>query len=162
MQSAANSGPDKGPKSAETPADRPHSFVHQATVRYSETDQMGVCHHANFLLYLEDARTAMMASRSVPYGELEKSGVGLPVRQVQVRYKSPAFYEDRLEVEVWIERMRSASVTFGYEVRRVDAKAPGGTAATVLATSEIELACMDMETRKPRIFPPDLRAAFGV
>ena len=148
MQSTAESGPGK-------PPERPCSFTHPATVRYAETDQMGVCHHANFLLYLEDARTAMMAERAVPYGELEKTGVGLPVRQVHVRYKSPAFYEDRLLVEVWIERMRSASVTFGYEIRRED---PGGP--MVLATAEIELACMDMGSRKPRIFPAELRAAF--
>ena len=157
MQSPAPSSPNMAPSSAGTPADRPHSFVHEAVVRYSETDQMGICHHANFLLYLEDARTAMMAARGVPYGQLEKTGVGLPVRQLHVRYKSPAFYEDRLEVEVWIERVRSASVTFGYEVRR----ALEGQDSTVLATSEIELACMDMESRKPRIFPKELRAAFS-
>ena len=135
---------------------RAASYVHHATVRYAETDQMGVAHHANFLLYLEDARTAMMAARAVPYGELEKTGVGLPVRQVKVRYKSPAFYEDKLIVEVWVESMRAASVMFGYEIRRRD-----GDAERVLATSEIELACMDMATRKPRMFPPELRSAFA-
>jgi acyl-CoA thioester hydrolase len=116
---------------------------------------MGICHHANFLLFLEDARTAMMADRGIPYGELEKTGIGLPVRQVQVRYKSPAFYEDRLSVEVWIERLRAASLTFGYEITRLDEGQP-----TVLATAEIELACMDMTTRKPRIFDKELRRAF--
>ena len=135
--------------------ERPCSYTHHATVRYSETDQMGICHHANFLLFLEDARTAMMAAAGVPYSEVEKAGVGLPVRQVQLRYKSPAFYEDQLLVEVWIERIRSASVTFGYEITRVDSGEP-----TILATSEIELACMDMQTRRPRIFPKELRAAF--
>ena len=153
MRPAAPSGPSEPEM---RPAQRPFSFTHPATVRYAETDQMGVCHHANFLLYLEDARTAMMAARAVPYGELEKTGIGLPVRQVQVRYKSPAFYEDQLLVEVWIERMRSASVTFGYEIRRET-----GGSATVLATAEIELACMDMATRRPRIFPAALREAFS-
>lgn len=136
--------------------ERPHAYLHRATVRYSETDQMGICHHANFLLFLEDARTAMMRERSVPYGELEKSGIGLPVRSVQVRYKAPALYEDQLDVHVWVERMRSASVTFGYEIRREN---EGGS--SVLATAEIELACMDMVTRKPRIFPEGLKEAFG-
>ncbi len=146
------SQPRRGPVSH---PDRPSSYTHPATVRYSETDQMGICHHANFLLFLEDARTAMMADRGIPYGELEKTGIGLPVRQVQVRYKSPAFYEDRLSVEVWIERLRAASLTFGYEITRLDEGQP-----TVLATAEIELACMDMTTRKPRIFDKELRRAF--
>ena len=117
---------------------------------------MGICHHANFLLFLEDARTAMMAERGAPYSEVEKAGIGLPVRQVQIRYKSPAFYEDRLAVEVWIAAMRSASVTFGYEITRLE----GGQPKT-LATAEIQLACMDLKTRKPKIFPESLRQAFG-
>lgn len=157
MTSPSPKKPHRGPVS---PLERPSSYTHHATVRYSETDQMGICHHANFLLFLEDARTAMMAEAGVPYSEIEKSGVGLPVRQVHVRYKSPAFYEDQLLVEVWIERIRSASVTFGYEITRLDEGQPDSE-PTVLATSEIELACMDLKTRKPRIFPKDLRAAFG-
>ncbi len=146
------SQPGRGPVSH---PDRPNAYTHPATVRYAETDQMGICHHANFLLFLEDARTAMMADRGIPYGKLEKTGIGLPVRQVHVRYKSPAFYEDRLLVEVWIERLRSASVTFGYEITRLDEGQP-----TTLATAEIELACMDMNTRKPRIFDKELRRSF--
>ena len=72
-----------------------------------------------------------------------------------MRYRSPAYYEDQLLVEVWVERLRAASLTFCYEITRLDDGKP-----TSLATAEIELACMDMTTRKPKIFSQELRRAF--
>ena len=128
-------------------------FEHDVTVRYSETDQMGVVHHANYLLYCEDARTAMMRARGLPYGELERSGVGLPVRQADLRYRAPALYEDDLRVKVRIEAWRAASMTFAYSIERLG---PGEPALLVTAT--IELACIDLETKRPKVFPEELRA----
>ncbi len=131
-------------------------FVHRLTVRYSETDQMGVVHHANFLVYLEEARTAVLKKRASSYGSIEGTGIGLPVRHIDIRYRTPAFFEDELAISVWIERVRGASVTFGYEVRRDD----GAASPTLLATATVELACFDLATRKPRLFPEELREAF--
>ena len=51
-------------------------FEHRVKVRYGETDQMGVVHHANHLLYLEEARTEYLASLGYPYPEVERSGIG--------------------------------------------------------------------------------------
>lgn len=131
-------------------------YEHDVSVRYSETDQMGVAHHANFLLYLEDARTAMMRSWGLPYGELEKRGIGLPVRRLEVRYKTPAFFEDRLHVTVGIESHRAASMTFGYAILRAAEDGQGGDRVTV-ATATVELACIDLATKRPRVFPDELR-----
>lgn len=135
-------------------ASRPPRYAHEATVRYAETDQMGVCHHANFLLFLEDARTAMLRAHGLPYGELERRGVGLPVRRVDVRYVTPAFYEDVLLVHVWIERHRAASMTFGYEIGRENE----GGGSDVVARATVELACIDLASRRPQVFPDELRA----
>ena len=130
--------------------------MHEVEVRYAETDQMGVVHHANFLLYLEDARTFMLRDCALPYSEVEKAGVGLPVRNASVRYKSSGLFEDLLLVSCWIERTRAASVTFGYEVHRKE----DGQKGTHLLLAEIELACMDLETRRPRVFPEMLKSFF--
>ena len=91
---------------------------HRLSVRYAETDQMGVVHHASYLVYLEEARTAYMASLGASYGELERSGVGLAVRRAEVRYRAPARYEDELLVRTRVVRVGAASVTFDYEVER--------------------------------------------
>lgn len=125
-------------------------FEHRLKVRYGETDQMGVVHHANHLLYLEEARTEWMAAIGCPYGAVEASGIGLPVRRVDLRYRSPAFYEDELGVTVRIDRMSAATVTFGYRIRRL------GTEETVL-TGTVELACISLDDRRPRMLPDDLR-----
>jgi acyl-CoA thioester hydrolase len=135
---------------------RERPYVHEVEVRYAETDQMGVVHHANYLLYLEDTRTFMLRDCALPYGDVERAGVGLPVRNVAVHYKSPGLFEDELLVSIWIERMRAASVTFGYEIHRKENGGPG----TLILTAEVELACMDLETRKPRVFPDELRDFF--
>ena len=126
-------------------------YEHRLTVRYGETDQMGVAHHANFLLYMEEARTAMMKARGCSYRELEESGYGLPVRKAQVRYRASALYEDELLVRTRITGTRAASVTFEYEIVRVSDE-------ELLATGMTELACvrLDSESRKPVPLPEAL------
>src|SRR5580765_3234482 len=67
---------------------------HRLRVRYAETDQMGVVHHANYLLYLEESRTRMMAELGCSYAELEQSGWALPVRRTELRFRAPAYYDE--------------------------------------------------------------------
>lgn len=127
------------------------SYRHQVTVRYAETDQMGVVHHANYILYLEEARTAYMAQLGCPYGAVEKRGVGLAVRKVEMRYRAPALYEDELTVHTRVSGVRAASVAFEYDIVRE-------TDGTRIASGMTELACIDLEgSRSPRMLPVDLR-----
>lgn len=115
-------------------------------VRYGETDQMGVVHHANYLAYLEEGRTRMMADAGCSYGALEREGIGLPVRKVELRYRAPARYEEHLLVRTRVIGLRAASITFGYEiVREEDQKR--------LATATIELACIDMKAEDRNVVP---------
>ncbi|MCY2960397.1 MAG: thioesterase family protein [Planctomycetota bacterium] len=128
----------------------PH--VLRLRVRYGETDQMGVVHHANYALYVEESRTALMRERGCSYAELERRGVGLPVRKLEVRFRSPALYEDELDVATTVGRLGAASVTFESEIVRV---ADGARIASVL----VELACIDLgnRARGPVPLPEDLR-----
>ena len=86
------------------------TYDHTLRVRYVETDQMGVVHHSNYLLYLEEARTAFMASLGYPYSEMERGGMGLAVRKVALRFKSSAAYEDELCVRTRVDKLGAASV----------------------------------------------------
>jgi acyl-CoA thioester hydrolase len=127
---------------------------HRLRVRYAETDQMGVVHHANYLLYLEESRTALMAARGCSYAELERSGWALPVRKAELRFRSPARYEEELVVRTWVQKLGPASVTFASEVWR-DAD------RTLVASGAIELACIDIRSspRKLAMLPANLREA---
>ena len=130
------------------------AYRHGVKVRYGETDQMGVVHHANHLLYFEEARTEYMAHLGCSYRALEAGGVGLPVRRADLRYRNAAFYEDELEVHVSVGRVGAASVTFEYRLHRPadDARIADGT---------IELACVDLGDRKPRMLPDELRGVLA-
>ena len=134
----------------------PAPHEHHVTVRYGETDQMGVVYHANYLLYMEDARTALMAALGCAYDELERSGIGLAVRKADLRFRSPARYAEQLVVRAWVERVGGASVSFRYEVERA---ADG----VLLATGGTELACLDLarEERPVRMLPKRLRELLG-
>lgn len=131
-------------------------FVHPLMVRYGETDQMGRVHHANYLLYFEEARTAMMRALGISYAEMEKRGIGLPVRQADLRYRNAAFYEDVLHVETRVERLGPASVTFAYRLVRP-------SDGSLIATGSTELACIQMAGADTKLIKlgPELEAVFG-
>ncbi len=122
------------------------------TVRYGETDQMGFAHHANYLLYFEEARTSLMATLGLPYSEVEAEGIGLPVRKANLRYRKPARFEDELQVSVWVEKVGPASVIFGYHTEH----AHGGT---TVATGMIELASIVLAEGSLCPLPEHLKAA---
>ena len=65
-------------------------------VRYAETDRMGLLHHANYLIYFEQARTDLLRTLGGNYKELEDRGYFLVVSKIEVRYKRPAHYDDEL------------------------------------------------------------------
>lgn len=131
-------------------------FEHRLRVRYAETDQMGVAHHASYLIYLEEARTRMMESLGCSYAECERNGVGLPVRRLEVRYRASARYDDEIRVLTSVKGLRAASITFDYELRHAGDD-------TLLATAWTELACVDLHSAERKVTPlPDsLRELLG-
>lgn len=130
---------------------KPHELP--IRVRYSETDQMGIVHHSSYLIYLEEGRTALMRDLGFPYDEVERRGLGMAVRRVDVRYRVAARYGDVLVVRTRVERFRGASILYGYElVRESDSE--------VLATGSAEVACLALrEGFRPTPIPDDIRSA---
>ncbi|MFT7669483.1 MAG: acyl-CoA thioester hydrolase [Planctomycetota bacterium] len=117
-------------------------------VRYGETDQMGVVHHANYLAYFEEGRTQMMAHLGCSYAGLEREGIGLPVRNIELRYRAPAHYEEILVVETLVLGMRAASISFGYRILRV-------SDGELLVTGKSELACITLGAERKVVPLPD-------
>jgi len=131
-----------------------HGHEHRVRVRYAETDQMGVVYHAHYLVYMEEGRTRLMEALGFSYAELERTGVGLAVHRAEVEYRAPARYDEELIVRTSVQRVRSASVCFAYEILRA-------SDGTRLATGLTDLACLGLETepRRVRHLPEDMRAA---
>lgn len=90
------------------------------TVRYAETDAMGIVHHSNYIVYFEEGRSAYARERGNPYSNFERDGLFLVVTEVNARYVQPARYEQRITVRTWIAEMQSRALTFAYEIVDAD------------------------------------------
>ena len=107
------------------------SAVH-TRVNYSETDQMGFVYHANYLIWMDMARTEHLRERGMSYKELEEQGTFLTVTDVHVRYRQPAHYDDMIRIRCWVRDLASRRVIFGYAVERATTDELLATAATSL------------------------------
>lgn len=86
------------------------------TVRYGETDMMGVVHHANYVLYFEDARTKFLEDMGYPYARVEEEGLMSPVVSVELHYGKPLKYGQKPVVLTEVADIRPMKVTFSYQV----------------------------------------------
>ena len=88
-------------------------------VRYAETDQMGVVYHSNFLIWFEIGRVELMRQLGFCYRDMEQQDkCHIPVADLQVRYKAPAYYDDEIVVRTRLKDAHRSLLRFGYEVFR--------------------------------------------
>ena len=87
-------------------------------VRYAETDKMGVVYHANYFMWFEIGRCELLRTIGRSYRQMEVEGIGLPVIEAHCEYKSPARYDDELQVRTKGRLLSPARVEFEYEVCR--------------------------------------------
>ena len=91
----------------------------EVRVRYAETDQMGIVHNANYLIWFEVGRSDLCRAKGFSYKEMEdEEDTLMVVAESYCRYKSPAHYEDVLTVRTKVGEIRSRSLRFFYEIYR--------------------------------------------
>jgi len=93
-------------------------------VRYADTDQMKMVYYGKYFEYFEQARSDLLRSIGLPYPEIEKSGVFLPVIEAFARYKRSARYDDLITVESMVEEMPVARVRIAYKIFVKDEQEP--------------------------------------
>lgn len=103
-------------------------------VRYAETDRMGLLHHANYPIYFEQGRTELLRSCGFTYKDLEDQGYLLVLTKLEIRFKSPARYDDLLTLRTTVVRTTTVRFDHKYEVLRGN---------QVLAEGTSTLACVD-------------------
>ena len=94
--------------------------ISRITVRYQETDRMGIAYHSNYLIWCEIGRTEFFKKICVSYPDLEKKGYYLVVTEAQLSYKSPVTYEDEVEVITTLEKYENCSMSFTYTLTSND------------------------------------------
>ena len=114
----------------------------QLRVQYYETDQMGVVHHSNYIRYFEIGRTEFMRRIGLSYKRLENTGIAMPIVNVEVRYFSPAYYDDIICIKVSIKEAPKARATFYYEIHNEQ--------GDLLANGSTTLAFVNKKTGRPQ------------
>ena len=116
-------------------------------VRYAETDRMGLLHHANYLVYFEQARTELLRSLNLTYRDMEDQGFLLVVTKVEVQFRRPAKYDDLLTIRTTVVKTTMVRIDHKYEV---------SCDGQLLAEGSSTLACVD-RTGRPQVLPEFLR-----
>ena len=94
-----------------------HKFITQTRVRYSETDQMGYCYYGNYAQFLEIGRVEALRHLGFRYKDMEEQGILLPVLDFQIKYISPAKYDDLLTIETTIVAVEGTRIIFDYQIK---------------------------------------------
>ena len=86
-------------------------------VRYHETDAMGIVHHASYVMWFEEGRSAYTRVLGLPYAQMAAEGILLAVTEIAARYHRPARYDDEIIVRTWLDKIHSRGMSFSYVVQ---------------------------------------------
>ena len=121
---------------------------HYVRVRYAETDKMGYCYYGNYASFLEIGRVESLRSLGISYKSLEDNGIMLPVSEFQIKYFSPAYYDDMLLIETKITAIKGVRIYFDYFIYNDNQK--------LVASAMTSLVFIDSITKKPVAPPKEL------
>ena len=120
-------------------------FIWQVRVYYEDTDAGGVVYYANYLAYMERARSEWLRTLGFDNQTLaDQQGVVFAVRRASIDYLQPARLDELLDVSLMLKKRGRASLLFEQQVRRGD---------ELLCQGEILLACVDADSFKPTAIP---------
>lgn len=115
-------------------------------VRYPEVDGMGYLHHSRYLQYFEMGRVELLRHLGHRYADLESSGILFVVIRAEIRYKSPARYDEQLQLTTRLVKATHVRFDHEYILSRE---------TTILAEGSTSIACVDREGQLQKI-PDDL------
>jgi len=125
-------------------------FEWPVRVYYEDTDAGGVVYYANYLKFLERARTEYL--RHLGFGQealMRDAGILFAVRRVEIDYLSPARFDDALRVEATLDAVSKVSMGFSQRILR--------TPDEVLCTATVKVVCLDSDKFRPTAIPPYIR-----
>ena len=122
-------------------------FCWPVRVYYEDTDSGGVVYYANYLKFMERARTERLRAAGFEQDQLRQDqGILFTVHSIRVDFKRPAVFNDELVVSAEISEQRRASLTFFQEISRAGEH-------DVLCSGHIRIACVDAHSFKAKAIP---------
>ncbi len=111
-------------------------------VRYGETDQMGYAYYGIYAQYYEVGRVEAIRQLGFSYKDVEERGILLPVSELKINYKKPAYYDDEITITTTIkENFTGVRITFIYECHNQKGE--------LLNDGLVTLVCVDKTTNRP-------------
>jgi len=127
------------------------NFQHKVRVYYEDTDAGGIVYYANYLKFLERARTEWLRELGINQSIFLEQNIGFVVTKVTMENKASAKLDDLLTITSTIKRLKSASLIFTQEIVNQN--------NIVLCTAEIKVACVNLSIAKPCIIPNSILGA---
>lgn len=123
-------------------------FPWRVRVYYEDTDAGGIVYYANYLRFFERARTEWLRALGLDQHDLmQQTGAAFVVRHVTLDYQMPARLDDEIEIRTAIEKIGRASLKMTQSAYRL------GDTPTLLVAGHVTLACIDIQTFRPRPMP---------
>lgn len=127
------------------------NFNWPVRVYYEDTDSGGVVFYANYLKFMERARTEFLRHLGFEQDQLiEQQNIIFAVRSVQLDYKSPARFNDELTVTANLIELKKASMLFEQKIYRKDQQ------DHILCQGEVRIACLRADSFKPCAIPESI------
>lgn len=127
-------------------------FYWPVRVYYEDTDAGGVVFYANYLKYMERARTELLRSRGYEQDELiAKENIIFAVRSLTIDYIKPARFNQLLQISAEIKHLKKASLEFSQKITHD---------SQLLVAGNVRIACLDIQTLKPKAIPENILEQF--
>jgi acyl-CoA thioester hydrolase len=131
----------------------PRHHESRLRVRYKETDQMGIAHHANYVVWFEVGRTDLCRATGIAYRQIEERGRLLVVVEIGCRYLTPFRYDDEVVIRTSVAEAGRRLMKFAYELRDGE--------DNLHANGFSRHVWLDAATRRPVTADADVMAAFA-
>lgn len=117
-------------------------------IYYHDTDCGGVVYYANYMKYMEEARTEFFEDRGISLKELAQNQTLFVVIRQEIDYKAPAFYSDILEINTSIANISHLRIDFQHEIKKESGQ--------LVCSAKTFMACVDQNI-KPKAIEKKLK-----
>lgn len=124
-------------------------FSIKIRVYYEDTDAGGIVYNANYIKFLERARTEWLRSFSIEQDELMKQDVAFVVKHLDIDFVAPAKFNELIDVSCELKRAGAASIIFSQTV--------SDSSGRVLVEAEVKIACVSLSAMKPIAIPDSVK-----
>ena len=131
-----------------------YRFHHKIRVRFADTDMQGIVFNGNYLTYYDVAWTEYFRAAGLEYKDFEKFGADTVLARTEMDFKSPARFDEVLEVYARVASIGNKSLTFNFEIHPEGEERLIGTALSVYV-------CISPQTLRPITVPEALRKLLG-